>query len=118
MTTHSASVPSTLELLLNHVALPPRLPGKEDHRIEEVECALTARLLNASRELRDLVYKDYGDQWDSIHRSLQICKNMNAGGRLNKATLVTQFQGLERKSLLVLHVTEQNAGLLIRRHHE
>ncbi|MCJ1463509.1 hypothetical protein MMC07_002117 [Pseudocyphellaria aurata] len=118
MTTHSASVPSTLELLFNHVALPPRLPGKEDHRIEEVQCALTAGLLNASRELRDLVYKDYGDQWDSIYRSLQICKNMNAGGRLNKATLVTQFQALARKSLLILHVTEQNAGLLIRRHHD
>lgn len=118
MNTPSALSPSTLELIFNHVALPPRLPGRHDHRIEEIECALTVRLLNASRELRDLMYSDFGDQWDSIRRSLQICKTVNAGGRLNKVSLVTEFQRLERKDLLILHVTEQNAGLLIRRHQE
>lgn len=114
----SASLPSTLESLFNHVALPPRLPGEHDHKIEEIECALTVRLLSASRELRDLMYNDFGDQWDSIRRSLQTCKAVNAGGKLNKASLVTEFRSLERKDLLILHVAEQNAGLLIRRHHE
>lgn len=114
----SASLPSTLELLFNHVALPPRLPGRHDHKIEVIEFALTVRLLNASQELRDLTYSRFGDQWDSIRRSLQICKAANAGGKLNKASLVTEFRRLERKDLLILHVAEQNAGLLIRRHHE
>lgn len=114
----SASLTSILESLFNHVALPPRLPGKRDHNIEEIECAITVRLLNASRDLRDLMYNDFGDQWDSIRRSLQVCKAVNAGGKLNKASLVTAFQKLERKDILILHVAEQNAGLLIRRHHE
>lgn len=118
MNTPSASLPSTLELLFNHVALPPRLPGKHDHKIEDIEYAMTVRLLNASRELRDLMYKEFGDQWDTICRSLQICKTVNAGGKLNKASLVVEFRRLEPKDLLILHVTEQNAGLIVRRHHE
>lgn len=118
MDTPSASFPSKLELLFNHVTLPPQLPGKCDHKIEEIEAALILRLLNASRELRDLVHNDFAVQWDSIRQSLQICKAVNAGGKINKASLVTEFQKLEHNDILILHIAEQNAGLLIRRQHE
>lgn len=113
-----ASFPSTLELLFNHVTLPPQLPGKCDHKIEEIEAALILRLLNASRELRDLVHNDFGFQWDSIRQSLQICKAVNAGGKINKACLVTEFRRLKHNDVLILHIAEQNAGLLIRRQNE
>jgi hypothetical protein len=31
---------------------------------------------------------------------------------------LTEFQGLEYRTLLILHVSKQNSGLLIRRHQE
>ena len=116
MNTPSASLSTILESLFNHVALPPQLPGKEENRIEQIEHALTVRLLDASRTFRDLTNDEFSNQWDCIRRSLQICKVVNAGGKINKSSLVTEFRSLERKDLLILHIAEQNAGLTIRRH--
>lgn len=111
------SVPLLLNALVNHIGLPPRLPGKQEEGIDEIEDALTVRLLNACRALRDLTEGELSQQWDRTRKILQICKVVNAGGKLDKASLLSEFQALERKDLLILHVTEQNAGLLIRRNH-
>ena len=121
MNPSSASALSVLESLCNHVALPPRLPGKQEHSINQIEHALTERLLDASRTLRDLVNltnNGFGVQWDCIRRVLQTCKAINTGGKLNATSLLTEFRQVERNDLLILHVAEQNAGLLIRRQHE
>ena len=118
MSTSAASSSSILESLLNHVALPLRLPGKEESRIDQIEQALTDCLLDASRTLRDLTNTEFGGHWDCIYRALQICKAVNTGGKLNKTSLLTGFRSVERRDPLILHVAEQNAGLLIRRHYE
>lgn len=107
---------SLLTSLFNHLALPLRLPGKHESRIEEIGLALTVRLLDATRYLRSLTDNDAGEMLDYIRRSLETCKLMNASGRLNKSSLLNAFRGLERKEVLILHVAQQNAGLLIRRH--
>lgn len=111
------SVPLLLNALVNHIGLPPRLPGKQEEGIDEIEEALTVRLLNACRALSGLTEGELSQQWDRTRKILQICKVVNAGGKLDKASLLSEFQALERKDLLILHVTEQNAGLLIRRNH-
>jgi hypothetical protein len=103
-----------LELLFNHVVLPPRLPGKQDARIEDIEHGLITRVLLASRTVRDLVHVDYRDRWDSIRRSLQACKAVNVGGKLDKNSLLTELRGLHSEDILILHIAQQNAGLLIR----
>ncbi|KAI9734261.1 MAG: hypothetical protein M1834_002365 [Cirrosporium novae-zelandiae] len=118
MDTSSTSSPTLLESLFNHIALPPRLPGKHERSIEQIGHALIVRLLNASRFLRDLTNNEFRDQWDCIRRILQTCKTVHSGGRVNKSSLLTEFRTLEHKDLLILHITEQNAGLLIRRHHD
>ena len=118
MGTFSASAMSSLERVFNHIVLPPKLPSKKDSRLYEIESALTQRLLTASRLLRDHVNVEYHDQWDCIRRSLESCKAVNLGGKLNKNSLLTQFRNLQRKDILILHIAEQNAGMLIRRHHE
>ena len=110
--------PPVLESLFNHVALPPRLPAKEENSIEQIEHALTVRLLDASRVLRDLSNHEFGGHWDCMRLVIQSCKAMNRGGRINKTSILAEFRSLAPKNLLILHITEQNAGLLIRRHHE
>ena len=118
MDTFSASLSPVLESLFNHVALPPRLPAKQETNIEQIEHALTARLLDASRVLIDLTNIEFGEHWDHIRRLLQSCKVVNAGGRINKTSLLAALRSLGRNDLLILHIAEQNAGLLIRRHYE
>ena len=111
------SAPPLLNALVNHVGLPPHLPAKQEEEVYEIEEALTVRLLNACRALRDLTKGPLSQQWDRIRKIFQICKVVNAGGKLDRASLLSEFHALERKDLLVLHVTEQNAGLLIWRNH-
>lgn len=107
------SEPLLLNALVNHVGLPPHLPAKQEEEVYEIEDALTVRLLNACRALRDLTDGQLSQQWELFRKILQICKVVNAGGKLDRASLLSEFHSLERKDLLVLHVTEQNAGLLI-----
>lgn len=109
---------SLLESLVNHITLPPHLPGKEENRIEQVEHALTGYLLDASRTIRDLTNGQLSHQWECIRNILQICKVVNAGGKLNKTSLLTEFRRLEHNGYLILHIAGQNAGLLIRRQYE
>ena len=108
----------SLESLFNHVALPPRLPSKQDGRLEQIEQGLTQRMLDASRALKDLTSERFSDEWNCIRRSLQACRTVNAGGKLNKASLLAEMRGLERQDILILHVAEQNAGLLIKRYNK
>lgn len=110
--------PSLLKSLVNHVALPPQLPGKLENKIEQVEHGLTGCVLDATRTLRDLTNGELSREWDCIRNTLHKCKAVNAGGKLNKTSLLTEFRRLEHKAPLILHVAEQNAGLLIRRGYE
>lgn len=107
-----------LESLVNHIALPLRLPGKLEDEVDQIEESLINHLLDVTRELEFLAARDTRHQWGIIRHTLSICKALNAGGRLEKATLLTRFRSLEHKEFLILHVSEQNAGLLIRRHYE
>jgi hypothetical protein len=107
-----------LELLFNHIVLPPRLPGKQDSQTEDIEHGLITRVLLASRTVRNLVHIDYRDGWGSVHRSLQACKAANIGSRLDKKSLLTELRGLQSEDILILHIVQQNAGLLIRRQSE
>ncbi|KAI9765237.1 MAG: hypothetical protein M1840_007729 [Geoglossum simile] len=115
----STSAPPLLELVFNHVALPPQLPAKQDGRNDQirVERALTDRLLDASRTLRDNTRDEFGSHWERIRHLLQTCKTVNAGAKLDRPTLLSNLRTLERNDLVILHVAEQNAGLLIRRLH-
>lgn len=114
MTSSSPNSDSVLESLFHHVALPPRLPGKRDSNIK-IETALIVLLINATRTFKEHTNNEFGEEPDDIHRILQTCRAMNSGGQLNKTSLLTQFRTLEPNCPLILHVTEQNAGLLIGR---
>lgn len=114
----SPLVSSLFESTVNHVVLPPRLPGKEESRLDQIENALINRLLDATCTLRDRANSEFSEKWERIRYALQICKVVNDGGKLDKTSLVTEFRRLKRNDLLILHIAEQNAGLLIRRCHE
>lgn len=159
---------ASLEDIFNHVALPPRLPGRQAAQLSLVEGALTQRMIDASkfpclrlcsicvtgceifpRRTRQLVghvmlatsdtpLSQPGTQsclnpmltsagrvardltldpeayrvWDSVRLSLETCRTVNQAGRLNKASLLKAFRELGVQEILILHIAEQNAGLL------
>jgi hypothetical protein len=110
-----ASLPEgLLESLFNHIALPPRLPGRQDRRVDRVERALIERLLDATVKLSRLPQNDSIDEWESLRRSLETCRRVNSGGRLTKASLLTALRELRGRDFITLHITEQNAALIIR----
>lgn len=103
-----------LEALINHVVLPPRLPGKEDNT-EQMGSELIDCFIIAAKVMRDIKDNDISDRWDWIRRSLEIAKLLNARGSLNKASLLSGFRDLQPNVTLMLYVLEQNAALLVSR---
>lgn len=83
--------------------------------MDRIELALIDRLLDATRTLCSVSNEALYRHWDSTRRTLQVCKELNAGGKLSKSSLITELRTLGVGELLILHVTEQNAGLLVRR---
>ena len=94
---------ASLESIFNHVVLPPKLPGQQDSDIDDVNHAVLARLIRACDTLAQLP-----------GHSLRLCHRLNQG-RLEKASLQQAFDSLGPDELLILHVVEQNAAVLIRR---
>ena len=118
MDSGSAPPMARFESLIHHLVLPPGLPGKQESRLDMIERDLTNRMLNATRTLSKVVGIDQYQNWDRTRHVLQVVKDLNARGMLNKASLLTEFRRLGANSFLILHVAEQNAGLLIRRREE
>lgn len=100
--------------LVNHVVLPERLPEKQEMDISLLGPALTERVLQASRMLRDFDHDNF-QLWDDLRRVLLEVKQINRDGPLDKAALVQAFRQLEPGGFIILHVKEQNAGMLVSR---
>lgn len=104
-----------LESIFHHVALPPKLPNRQEAGLEAIGQDLTKILLSATVSLRDSTYEKYGPELDCVRRAISNAKTLNAGGKLNKGTLLSAFRELQGNYLLIIHVSEQNAALLVRR---
>ncbi|PQE21089.1 p-loop containing nucleoside triphosphate hydrolase protein [Rutstroemia sp. NJR-2017a WRK4] len=106
--------PRLFEALINHLVLPPRLPGKEDGN-PQLDRAIFDRLIDASKSLSTLTNNEC---WESVRRSLQVSKSIqcNPHAKLDKALIISEMRVLDHNVVMVLNVVEQNAGLLISRH--
>ncbi|KAF2802818.1 uncharacterized protein BDZ99DRAFT_428253 [Mytilinidion resinicola] len=114
---HTTSArPELLESLFNHIVLPPRLPGRHDSNRTNIEHAFIDRFINASRAMRSVAADGpHRAAWDSICRSLHTSRTCNPGGKLDKTSLCREFRNLTDRETLILHLSEQNCGLLLRR---
>ncbi|KAK2801761.1 hypothetical protein FQN51_005126 [Onygenales sp. PD_10] len=101
--------------VFQHIALPPKLPGSRDSHIENIEKDLTTRMLDAVQDLRVVQSGPLARACHHVYRSLQTCLLLNLEGTLTKASLLKGFSELQPGETLILHVAEQNAGIIIRR---
>lgn len=114
MTIATTKMDTLLHRIYNHLVLPPQLPGEQDEDIETISYEVTQRLVNACNSVGSLIDEKWSHAFQCFHVSLTTCIELNTG-RLEKATLLKHFSRLETNHMLILHVVEQNAALLIRR---
>ena len=105
---------NVLELTFNHVAFPPKLPGKCDSKIEDVDRDLLTRLRTAVSTIKNYADNEFASIWDDIDESLAICQPLNESSFINRQALESALQSLKPNHTIILHVTKQNAGLIIR----
>ncbi|XMA18684.1 hypothetical protein WAI453_011475, partial [Rhynchosporium graminicola] len=98
-----------LEDVFNHVALPPRLPGRQDTNLPGIERDLIDRLQVASFSF----VLDPGIE--SLRRSLHTARCVNLNGSLTKQSLLSAFRDLNYTDFILIHIGQQNAALIVRR---
>lgn len=102
-----------LKSLFHHVALPAKLPQGSEHNINDIERSLVDRLIIAAKLMRDSQDGTCSQVWESIRRSLALCRTLNIGGKLERSRLASHLRQLVDSDLVILHITAQNAGLMI-----
>lgn len=106
---------ASLADVFNHLVLPPKLPGKQDVNIERTSNDVLNRLTQATITLGRLAGQEQASTWNAVHKSLRRCHSLHARGRLEKQSLISELRDLKHGQPLMLHIIEQNAGLIIRR---
>jgi len=83
----------------------------------EIETEIAQRLTEAVKQLAS--HAPVGDlaNLDMIRLMLSTCHSLNVDGKIDKNMLLRELRQLEVRQALVLHVTEQNAALLVYRQH-
>lgn len=105
---------ATIEPVFNHLVLPVKLPGHQDKDPEVVSGAILSRLLNACVALGQLAGDEWVETLETVQRSLSRCQGI--GQRIVEAKqLLYDWSDLRARDLHILHLTEQNAALLVRR---
>ena len=105
----------TLQSLFNHIALPAKLPQRQEYGIDDIEHALVDHLISAAKGMRDCQEGEYYRIWESLRRTLESCKSLNIGGRVERTQLISYLKKMQTSDLIILHIATQNAGILIHR---
>ncbi|OJJ73414.1 hypothetical protein ASPBRDRAFT_503222 [Aspergillus brasiliensis CBS 101740] len=104
----------TLKDVFNHIAFPPKLPGRKDLKPEKVERDLVIRLRHAVEILHNVADDASKPVWQSITATLDTCNAVNENGMVNKVALLDALGRVLSGEAVIVHVGEQNAALLIR----
>lgn len=110
--------------LYNHLALPLRVPPSEDGNLSDLEIQLTDHLISNVRIMCQAFRQPYqpgahpsaiSKAWEYIRLCLESSKTVNRNGRVNRTTLLSEFRHLAQGNAVILHISSQNAALLVHR---
>lgn len=110
-----ATMANTQHLLCqyHHAVLPRNVPSAENSELARVEAALLERLCGAAKEFAHHVPVEHHAAVDAVRLALSTCRTLNVDRTINKNVLAKELQQLGDGRLLILHVTQQNAALLV-----
>ncbi|PTB71494.1 hypothetical protein M440DRAFT_350648 [Trichoderma longibrachiatum ATCC 18648] len=105
---------ASLRSIIDHAVLPPIIPGEKEQDHEAISKELLNRLEAACERAKNLASSPFADAFHSLSESLRACRALNQG-RLDRVTLLEHLRSLGTNDVLICHVVEQNAAILIRR---
>ncbi|KAK0708687.1 hypothetical protein B0H67DRAFT_686703 [Lasiosphaeris hirsuta] len=100
--------------IFNHLVLPPKLPGHEDSTVQALSQDVLTRLINACKRLVPLTSQPLSEAFKTLQTSLAASQEINSSF-INKISTLQHFRDLDPHRLLIFHVVEQNAALLVYR---
>lgn len=103
-----------LHAVFNHLVMPPHLPGRQDTDIEAISRNVLMRIIRACEAVDALASPPWSEAFQSLLASLNACFALNQG-RLDRSTMLEHFHDLQPNHMLILHVVQQNAALLVQR---
>ncbi|KAK4543620.1 hypothetical protein LTR36_005265 [Oleoguttula mirabilis] len=107
-----ANTKGTYDCLINHIFLPPKLPHSDDGLAFDAFVKTASKAIAAFRPLR----ADQRPPLDAVARLLENMACAHTGGCVNEEKLVELLDALPRQGgTIVLHVSAQNAGVIISR---
>lgn len=116
MASFGRETPRLLAQLYNHVVLPRNVPGSEDRNLYNIESELVRRLTRAVKSLAEHASLDDLPSLDAVRLAFSTCGALNIEGKIDRTLLIKEMRQLDGQQALILHVTEQNAALLIYPH--
>jgi len=107
-----------LDFLYHHIVLPPQLPQSADKEGGVCERALLDHVIQACRAFRSLSDLKLQPQWDHVVQCLSNSASFLTPKSLDHALLQRAFTDLALGGgVLLLHVANQNAGIILRKAH-
>ncbi|OGM50946.1 hypothetical protein ABOM_000731 [Aspergillus bombycis] len=106
--------PNIVADTFNHIAFPPKLPGKRDEQPSQVDLDLISRLRHAVQTMHRIADDDMKAVWQSLELVLSTCHVVNENGMVNKVALLDAFDKLHTEPAVIVYIAEQNAALLFR----
>ena len=103
-----------IEQVFNHIVLPPRLPNESDANVGLVNGCIIQHAIEAIETLSSLSENEPQNVWGLVKRSLHLCASIHDDDHIDRVNLMDAFDELKDGANLILHISEQNAGLLIR----
>lgn len=107
----------TLSLVFNHLAFPPKLPGRRDtdEEIELIQRDLVSRLIDEVGTLKQKTDNEEARTWSAVNASLTACKVLNDGQFINREPILKLLEHLQPDWHLILNIASQNACVIIRK---
>lgn len=103
-----------LQAVFNHLVLPPQVPGRQEADIDALSHDVLTRIIHTCVKIEALMDPPWAEAFRSLRASFQACLALHLD-RLERLTMLDHFRNLQPNAMLILHVAEQNAALLIRR---
>ncbi|KAJ6561052.1 hypothetical protein DFH09DRAFT_921131 [Mycena vulgaris] len=112
--------PEAVLYAINHIFLPPKLPQEHDGADYSVQRAVLEHLSQcADTFFQQLALEDTEERvqagWDVLRTTLEQFARLHENPNISKARLEQTINGMREHDVVCLHISAQNAGVVLRR---
>ena len=106
----------SLGYIFSHVFLPPHLPHADDYGNGSGDRALVELLLQSARRFRDINEPQWYQTWSTVCRIVRTFASLHQhDDTLSKDALRSAIREVKDGNIVLLHITMQNSGLIVRK---